>query len=39
MEKEANIYLSTSATRGHWLMLQNCHLLTAWLKEHLEKFL
>jgi dynein heavy chain len=39
MEKEANIYLSTSANRGHWLMLQNCHLLTGWLKDHLEKFL
>jgi dynein heavy chain, axonemal len=39
MEKEANIYLSTSSNRGHWLMLQNCHLLSAWLKDHLEKFL
>jgi len=39
MEKEANIYLSTSSNRGHWLMLQNCHLLTTWLKDHLEKFL
>lgn len=35
MEKEASNYLTTSATRGHWLMLQNCHLLAAWLKDYL----
>lgn len=28
--------LETAASRGHWLMLQNCHLLTKWLRE-LEK--
>jgi len=28
--------LKTGAQRGHWVMLQNCHLLTKWLKE-LEK--
>lgn len=30
--------LETAAQRGHWLMLQNCHLLIHWLKE-LEKAL
>lgn len=30
--------LERSATRGQWLMLQNCHLLVKWLKE-LEKSL
>ena len=30
--------LDTASTRGHWLMLQNCHLLIRWLKE-LEKAL
>ena len=30
--------LQTAATRGHWLMLQNCHLLVRWLKD-LEKAL
>lgn len=30
--------LDTAVTRGHWLMLQNCHLLVKWLKE-LEKAL
>lgn len=30
--------LETAAQRGHWLMLQNCHLLIRWLKE-LEKAL
>ena len=37
MEQEANIYVATSSNRGHWLMLQNCHLLASWLKAHLEK--
>ena len=30
--------LDTAASRGHWLMLQNCHLLVRWLKD-LEKAL
>ena len=30
--------LETAASRGHWLMLQNCHLLVRWLKD-LEKAL
>ncbi|KAG9351776.1 hypothetical protein JZ751_023027 [Albula glossodonta] len=30
--------LETAVSRGHWLMLQNCHLLVKWLKE-LEKAL
>ncbi|RKO97568.1 hypothetical protein CAUPRSCDRAFT_10766 [Caulochytrium protostelioides] len=30
--------LETAAARGQWLMLQNCHLLIAWLKQ-LEKAL
>jgi thiamine kinase-like enzyme len=29
-------WIATAAQRGHWLMLQNCHLLVKWLKE-LEK--
>lgn len=29
--------METSSQRGHWLMLQNCHLLTTWLKQSLEK--
>lgn len=37
MEQEAGIYLTTSSNRGHWLMLQNCHLLASWLKSGLEK--
>ena len=28
--------LETAAQRGHWLMLQNCHLLVKWLRD-LEK--
>lgn len=28
--------LDVAASRGQWLMLQNCHLLVKWLKE-LEK--
>lgn len=30
--------LETASTRGHWLMLQNCHLLIRWLQQ-LEKAL
>lgn len=30
--------LERAASRGHWLMLQNCHLLVKWLKD-LEKSL
>eukprot|EP01029_Cantina_marsupialis_P011410 TRINITY_DN2544_c0_g2_i1.p1 TRINITY_DN2544_c0_g2~~TRINITY_DN2544_c0_g2_i1.p1 ORF type:complete len:1685 (+),score=666.38 TRINITY_DN2544_c0_g2_i1:710-5056(+) len=30
--------LETGATRGHWVLLQNCHLLLSWLKQ-LEKIL
>ncbi|XP_036382121.1 dynein heavy chain 10, axonemal [Megalops cyprinoides] len=30
--------LDTAVSRGHWLMLQNCHLLVKWLKD-LEKAL
>lgn len=39
MEKEASQLVETSATRGHWLMLMNCHLLIKWLKGSLEKSL
>lgn len=30
--------LERASSHGHWLMLQNCHLLVKWLKE-LEKSL
>lgn len=36
MGAQAIEFLKTGAQRGHWVMLQNCHLLTKWLKE-LEK--
>ncbi|OMJ92498.1 hypothetical protein SteCoe_4738 [Stentor coeruleus] len=36
MGVQAIEFLKTGAQRGHWVMLQNCHLLTKWLKE-LEK--
>jgi dynein heavy chain len=39
MEQEATQQVETSSSRGHWLMLQNCHLLTYWLKSSLEKLL
>jgi len=39
MENEATQFVETSSQRGHWLMLQNCHLLTKWLKNSLEKTL
>uniref|UniRef100_A0A1I8GN74 Dynein heavy chain 10, axonemal n=1 Tax=Macrostomum lignano TaxID=282301 RepID=A0A1I8GN74_9PLAT len=35
-EKAAMALLETAISRGHWLMLQNCHLLVKWLRE-LEK--
>ncbi|KAM9858629.1 dynein axonemal heavy chain 10 [Aulostomus maculatus] len=37
-EKVALQLLEMAVSRGHWLMLQNCHLLVKWLKE-LEKSL
>ncbi|XP_047141246.1 dynein axonemal heavy chain 10 isoform X1 [Hydra vulgaris] len=37
-EKPALLLLETAVSRGHWLMLQNCHLLVNWLRE-LEKIL
>lgn len=37
-EAMARTLLETGATRGQWVMLMNCHLLTKWLKE-LEKIL
>ncbi|XP_054466216.1 dynein axonemal heavy chain 10 [Anoplopoma fimbria] len=37
-EKVALQLLERAASRGQWLMLQNCHLLVKWLKE-LEKSL
>ena len=36
MGGQAIEFLKTGAQRGHWVMLQNCHLLTKWLKD-LEK--
>ena len=39
MEQEATQFVESSASRGHWLMLMNCHLLTSWLKSKLEKML
>ena len=35
-EEPAKNMLITGANRGHWVILQNCHLLTSWLRE-LEK--
>ncbi|KAF5404253.1 Dynein axonemal heavy chain 10 [Paragonimus heterotremus] len=37
-EKNAQTLLEASIARGHWLMLQNCHLLVKWLSI-LEKHL
>ena len=34
----AQSMLEMGAQRGHWVMLQNCHLLPKWLKT-LEKLL
>jgi len=36
MAGQAEDYLRTGSQRGHWVMLQNCHLLPRWLKT-LEK--
>ena len=38
MGPKAEEFLSTGASRGLWIMLQNCHLLPKWLKS-LEKIL
>ena len=32
MEEDAKTFIERGAIRGHWVMLQNCHLLTSWLK-------
>jgi len=32
MEQTAKMTIEGGAIRGHWVMLQNCHLLTSWLK-------
>ena len=32
MEENAKLLIERGAIRGHWVMLQNCHLLTSWLK-------
>jgi dynein heavy chain len=36
--KVAAGHIETGCIRGHWVMLQNCHLLSSWLKS-LEKIL
>ncbi|KAK7195889.1 dynein heavy chain [Novymonas esmeraldas] len=36
--EEAMRLAEVGATRGHWVLLQNCHLLTVWMKD-LEKML
>jgi len=33
MGPEAQQYIESGAMRGHWILLQNCHLLTSWLKK------
>jgi dynein heavy chain len=38
MGPESEELIRNGAQRGHWVMLQNCHLLTSWLK-NLEKTL
>ena len=37
-EEEAQQLIETGAVRGQWVILQNCHLLTKWLKT-LEKLI
>jgi len=36
--EEAMSYVQNGSIRGHWVLLQNCHLLVKWMKE-LEKSL
>ncbi|KAG5468030.1 hypothetical protein LSCM4_01117 [Leishmania orientalis] len=36
--EEAMRLVEVGATRGHWVLLQNCHLLNAWMKD-MEKTL
>ena len=38
MGPHAAAMIETGYQRGHWVLLQNCHLLTSWLKS-LEKIL
>lgn len=33
MEGQAKSLVELGAIKGHWVMLQNCHLLTKWLKK------
>ena len=33
MGDKAKAAIESGATRGYWVMLQNCHLLTSWLKK------
>merc|ERR1712070_1016902 len=36
MESKAEALIETGYAKGHWVLLQNCHLLVRWLKD-LEK--
>lgn len=33
MGETAKQYIESGAMRGHWVLLQNCHLLVSWLKQ------
>jgi dynein heavy chain len=33
MEEQAQQYIEGGSMKGQWVMLQNCHLLTSWLKK------
>lgn len=33
MGDQAKQYIENGSMRGHWVMLQNCHLLVSWLKK------
>jgi len=33
MGEQAEQYIENGAMRGYWVMLQNCHLLSSWLKD------
>ena len=33
MENDAKSLIDGGVLKGHWVMLQNCHLLTSWLKK------